>query len=132
MTACGEARGDAAALQLLERDERGIARSEWCGRARGRKRIARVRVRAYVNVCERHGEKGARWKSAADREGEIGDRVANAGRVAVPLGGANGTILSEGMRGGDEGGGEVENGETRVCIRTHRRSRGGGDWRDGE
>lgn len=43
-----------------------------------------------------------------DREGEIGDRVANAGRVAAPLGGANGTIRSGRWKM-----------EKRVCARTH-------------
>lgn len=53
-------------------------------------------------TCVRLGGKAAR--NSLDREDEIGDRVANAGRVAVPLGGANGTIRS----------GRVENGETHV------------------
>jgi len=52
-----------------------------------------------------------------DRESEIGDRVANAGRVAVPLDGANGTIRS----------GRMENGETRV--RPHAREKPE-DWCD--
>lgn len=67
---------------------------------------------------QRIGGKGAR--NSADREGEIGDRVANAGRVAAPLGGANGTILS----------GELENGETRV--HPHARIAEGEEEREGE
>lgn len=69
-------------------------------------------MRTVARWCGRDGrstdsvekQRGIGW----DREGEIGDRVANAGRVAAPLGGANGTIRSGRWKM-----------EKRVCARTH-------------